>query len=138
MIQQLALDSATALQQLRFSNCASETMPASVTALQQLRDSAAALQQPPRFNNCASATAAAVQQLHLSNCRGSATAAIQQLRFSNCRDSETGPAVQRLCVSKYLMTLKVQCDLGPEHPCPKPNVAHGLLRFVNRASMSNT
>ncbi|CAE7867986.1 LMF2, partial [Symbiodinium microadriaticum] len=69
------------IQQLRFSNCASETMPASVTALQQLL----------RFSNCASATAA-VQQLRLprvSNCT-SATAAVQQLRFSNCRDSETG------------------------------------------------
>ena len=68
---------------MRFSNCVSETMPASVTALEQL----------PRFSNGAEATAA-----------------VQLLRFSNCRDSETGPAVQRLRLSNYLMTLMVSCD----------------------------
>ena len=52
--------------------------------LQLALDSATALQKLPRFNNCASATAA-IQPLRFSNCRGSATAAIQQLRFSNCR-----------------------------------------------------
>ena len=108
-------------------------MPASVTALQQLRDSATALQQPPRFNNCASAAAAAVQQLRFSNCRDSATAAVQQLRLSMVQ-CDLGP--EHSCPN--LMTPMVYCDLGPGHPCPKPNDVHGLGRFGKRATLSNT
>ena len=156
MIQQLALDSATALQQQSFRNHARF----SNSAIQQLRfsnrrGSTTALQQlPRRFSNCSSATAA-VQQLRFSNCRGSATALQQLPRFRNWPSGSTtaleqvpndahGPVRfeiwdQSIHVQN-LVTPMVYCDVGTEQPCPTPitNDVHGLGRCGNRASMSQT
>ena len=134
MIQQLALDSATALQQLRFRNHARFSNCASAT---------------PRFSNCASATTA-VQQLRFSNCRGgsatefqqlprfsncvSATAAVQQLRFSNCRDSA---AVASATVASA--TALQQPPRFRNWPSGSATaLEHGPVRFGTRAFMSKT